>query len=180
MENKLQNKRRSLYIRRTVLALLVVLTALFQHTRSALPTIGSARMFPLVVLVAVIALFERSLAGVFFGFFAGVLWDYASVTGDGFFAVALCLVGFFCGVLSSFVLRNNIFSALLTSAASLVVCLSAYWFGFVFLKGYDPGASLLLRFYLPSAALSLVFVPIYYYLIRAVKRALDGPKRIVV
>ncbi len=179
MNDALLRYKKSLYIRRALIAVLVVLTALFQHTKGALPVIGGVRAMPLVVLVAVIALFERSLAGLLFGLLAGVLWDFASSTGDGFFAVVLCLVGFLCGVASSFVLRNNIFSALFVSAVSLVSCLGVYWFCFVYLKGYDPQAEHLFGYYLPSCIYSLAFTPVYYYLIRAVKRSLDPPKTLV-
>lgn len=179
MNDALLKYKKSLYIRRVLIVFLIVLTALFQHTRGALPALGGVRAMPLVALVAVVALFERSFAGLLFGLFAGVLWDFASVTGDGFFAVMLCLTGFLCGLASSFLLRNNIFSALTVSFVSLVVCLAAYWFGFVYLKGYDPSAALLLRYYLPSCFYTLVFTPVYYYLIRGVKRALDPPKTLV-
>lgn len=179
MKDALSSYKKSLYIRRALIAVLVVLTALFQHTRGALPTLGGVRTMPLVALVAVVALFERSLAGLLFGLFAGVLWDFASVSGDGFFAVMLCLVGFLGGLASSFVLRNNIFSAFAVSFVSLFVCLVAYWFGFVYLKGYDSSVSLLLRYYIPSCFYTLIFTPVYYYLIRGVKRALDPPKTLV-
>lgn len=179
MNDALLKYKKSLYIRRILIAFLILLTALFQHTRGALPQPFGVRAMPLVALVAVVALFERSFAGLLFGFFAGVLWDFASPDGDGFFAVALCLIGFLCGFASSFLFRNNIFSALALSFVSLLVCLSAYWFGFLFLKGYDPTARLLFRYYLPSCFYSLIFTPIYYYLIRGVKRALDPPKALV-
>ena len=175
----LSSYKKSLYIRRALLALLVVLTALFQNTRGALLQVNGVRAMPLAVLVAVIALFERSLAGFFFGFLAGVLWDFASAGGDGFFAVVLCLVGFLCGAASSFLLRTNVFSALAASFVSILLTLCAYWFCFLFLKGYDPSAKLLLSYYLPSCFYTLVFAPIYYYLIKGLKNALDGPKRFV-
>lgn len=179
MKTELSSHKKSLYIRRSLLALLVVLTALFQNTKGALPSVSGAKAMPLVVLVAVIALFERSLAGFVFGFLAGALWDFAVSDGDGFFAVVLCLVGFLCGAASSFLLRTNVFSALAVSSVSVVVVLCSYWFCFLFLKGYDPSAKLLVGFYLPSCLYTLVFSPIYYYLIKGLKNALDEPKRFV-
>lgn len=179
MNDALLKYKKSLYIRRALIAVLIVLTALFQHTRGALPVLYGVRAMPLVALVAVVALFERSLAGLLFGLFAGVLWDFASASGDGFFAVMLCLVGFLCGLASSFVLRNNVFSAFAVSFVSLFVCLTAYWFGFIYLKGYDSSVSLFLRYYIPSCFYTLAFTPIYYYLIQGVKRALDPPKTLV-
>lgn len=165
------------FIQRAVFALLVLLTALFQNTRGALPVFGNAKAMPLVVLAAVLGLFERSLAGLFFGAFAGALWDTASADTDGFFTLLLCVIGFLSGVLSSFVLRNNIFSALLLSGASTVLCLLFHWFGFVYVKGYDPSAALLLSHYLPSCIYTFLFTFIYYYLVRGIKNALTIPRR---
>lgn len=177
MKTALSSHKKSLYIRRALLALLVVLTALFQNTKGALPSPGGMRAMPLAVLVAVIALFERSFAGFVFGFLAGVLWDFSSADGDGFFAVLLCILGFLFGAASSLLLRTNVFSAFAVSFVGVLLTLFAHWFCFLFLKGYDPGAKFLLSFYLPSCLYTLVFAPIYYYLIKALKTALDGPKR---
>ena len=178
MKTALSSYKKSMYIRRALLALLVVATALFQNTKGALPEFHGVRAMPLAVLVAVIALFERSFAGFAFGFLSGVLWDFSLADGDGFFAVLLCLIGFICGAASSFFLRNNIFSALFVSFVSALVTIGSYWVFFLFLKGYDPSAKLLLSFYLPSCFYTLLFSPIYYYLIRSLKSALDGPKRL--
>lgn len=162
---------------RVIFALLVLLTALFQNTRGALPAFGNAKAMPLVVLVAVLGLFERSLAGLFFGVFAGALWDIASANTDSFFTVFLCVAGFLCGVLSSFVLRSNIFSALLLSGTTTALCLLIHWFGFLYLKGFDPAAVLLVENYLPSCIYTFLFTFVYYYLIRGIKKALALPKR---
>ena len=48
----LSSYKKSLYIRRALLALLVVLTALFQNTRGALLQVNGVRAMPLAVLVA--------------------------------------------------------------------------------------------------------------------------------
>ena len=179
MKSFFESERGRLFSERALLALLVLLTAIFQNTRGALPVFGNARAMPLVVLVAVLGLFERSLAGLFFGAFAGALWDMASADTDGFFTLLLCVFGFLSGILSSFVLRNNIFSALLLSGASTALCLLFHWLGFVYVKGYDPSAALLLGNYLPSFIYTVLFTFIYYYLVRGLRNALQKPKRFV-
>lgn len=176
MKRFFESEKGRRFVERAIFAFLVLLTALFQNTRGALPTFASARAMPLLVLVAVLGLFERSLAGLFFGAFAGALWDMASADTDGFFTVLLCAVGFFSGVLSSFLLRNNIFSALLLSGASTALCLLLHWFGFVYVKGYDPTARLLTGNYLPSCIYTVLFTFICYYLVRGVKNALAKPR----
>lgn len=180
-ENKVkaffESEKGKRFIRRALLALLVLLTALFQNTRGALPAIGNAKAMPLIVLAATLGLFERSLAGLFFGAFAGALWDMASADTDGFFTLLLCAVGFLSGVLSSFVLRNNIFSALLLSGSSTAICLLLHWFGFVYVKGYDPAAALLVSRYLPSAIYTFLFTFVCYYLVRGIANAFSMQKK---
>lgn len=179
MKSFFESERGRRFSKRALLALLVLLTAIFQNTKGALPTFGNARAMPLAVLVAVLGLFERSLAGLFFGAFAGALWDMASADTDGFFTLLLCVFGFLSGILSSFVLRNNIFSALLLSGSSAALCLLFHWFGFVYVKGYDPSAALLFGNYLPSFIYTFLFTFVYYYLVRGIGNALEKPKRIV-
>ena len=90
---------RQLALRRAMFALLLVLAALLQHTKGALPAIGGANCFLLLPLCVAIAMREKSLVAMAFGVLGGALWDFASPSGDGFYAAALCLLCFVCGAL---------------------------------------------------------------------------------
>ena len=82
---------RNIYIRRTLTAVLVFLTALFQHS-GFIPELFGAPAMVLIPLTVCIAMFERSIPGMCFGVLAGLLWDFAISGGDGFFSVMLTAV----------------------------------------------------------------------------------------
>ena len=167
---------KNLYIRRVLFVLLIVLTAVFQHTKGAVPSFFGAKAFLLIPVTVCIAMFEKSMGGLSFGVLAGVLWDFATVRGDGFYAVMLALAGYTAGVAVAYIMRNNIFSALLLSAGASAFVSIGYWVVFILLKGYEGAWGVLFSFYLPSALYSFIFTAGYYYLVRAIVKATTDKK----
>lgn len=162
---------RLLVIRRIIFAVMIVLAAVLQQTDFLLSCVGPARLMLLVPLTVAIAMYEKSLPGLFFGLFAGVLWDAGSVTVDGFYAALLAAVGFGCSVAVILKMRNNIFSCLLLSFASLLVSVTLYWLLFYVLKDYGSDWYVYMKYYISSVLYSVLFVPVHYYFVRAVVRA---------
>lgn len=167
---------RNIYIRRALTAVLIFATALIQHT-GIVPDIFGVSAMLLVPLTVCVAMFERSMSGMCFGVLAGILWDFASVRGDGFFAVILTVIGFFSGALVTFIFRNNIRSALIISFAALLFCNVSYWLMFILNKGYEGAWDVLFSRYLPSVLYSLVFTFVFYYLISLIVKY-TGEKKI--
>ena len=161
---------RNIYIRRAVTAMLVFITALFQHS-GFIPEFFGAPAMLLVPLTVCIAMFERSIPGMCFGALAGLLWDFALSGGDGFFSVILTAVGFTTGVLVTLVFRNNIRAALLLSLGALSFCNISHWLMFIIRKGYEGGFDLLFSRYIPSVLYSLIFVFVYYYIVSLIFKA---------
>lgn len=160
---------RNIYIRRALTVLLIFVSALLQHT-GLIPEFFGVPALVLVPLTVCIAMFERSIPGMCFGILAGVLWDFASSGGDGFFSVVLTAVGFISGALVTFVFRNNIRSAFILSFIALVFCNASYWLMFVLKKGYDGAFEVLFSRYLPAALYSLLFVFVFYWLVSFIHR----------
>lgn len=169
---------KKLYIRRALFIVLTVLTAAFQHTDAAVPDFFGAKAMLLIPLCVCIAMFEKSLGGLTFGVICGVLWDSASAAGDGFFSIALAVAGFLSGAAITYLMRNNIFSALILSAISTLAVNTSYWMIFVLMKGYEGAWSVLWQFYLPSALYSVLFTFIYYYLVRFIVQLTPRDKTI--
>ena len=167
---------RNIYIRRALTVCLVFVTALFQHT-GMLPDLFGAPAMALVPLTVCIAMFERSIPGMCFGVLAGLLWDFATPGGDGFFAVILTATGFFSGALVTFVFRNNVRSAVIISFLSLCVCNISYWMLFILRKGYEGAFDVLFTRYLPSVLYSLIYVFVYYYAVSFISKATADSKR---
>ena len=115
--------------------------------------------------------FRRS--GVFFNFPDGLycaFWDWVSPMGDGFNALFLMLVGAACGILINTLMRNNLFTALLLGGCAHLLYVCLYTVLFVVAEGVGSAGWLFVRFYLPSVLYSLVFLPVFYLLVRAVMR----------
>ena len=168
---------KNLYIRRALFALLLVIAAAFQHTGGAIPAIFGAKALVLIPLTVCIAMYEKSMGGLSFGILAGALWDFATVRGDGFYAVMMALVGYAAGALTVYLVRNHIISALILSAIASVFVTGSYWFVFIFLKGYEGAWDILMHFYLPSAVYSVAFTAVYYYLVRFIVKLTTDKKQ---
>ena len=168
---------KNLYIRRALFAAMLVIAAVFQHTAGAIPSLFSAKAFVLIPLTVCIAMFEKSMGGLSFGILAGVLWDFATVRGDGFYAVIMAVAGYTAGALTVYVLRNNIFSALILSGGASFFVSTVYWFVFIFLKDYEGAWNILRSFYLPSALYSVAFTAVYYYLVRFIVKLTTDKKK---
>ena len=124
------------------------------------------------------AMSEKSLGGLSFGLLAGVLWDFATVRGDGFYAVMLTLAGYVAGAATVYLMRNNIFSALILSAGASLFVSVGYWLIFILISGYESAADILFDFYLPSAVYTLAFTAVYYYIVQFIIRLTTDKKQI--
>ncbi|MBQ8504419.1 MAG: hypothetical protein IJ491_09130 [Clostridia bacterium] len=166
------------YIRKALLVCLVAVTAVFQHTSGAIPSLFGTRAMLLIPLVVAIAVYERSMNGLFFGALAGILWDFATVRGDGFFSVSLAAAGFLCGSLVTYIMRNNLATNLILSLVSTGTVNVVYWLIFIFRKGYEGSAQVLFGYYLPSVLYTMVFAFVYYYLVGFIHKATIKKKSI--
>ncbi|MGN0448483.1 MAG: rod shape-determining protein MreD [Acutalibacteraceae bacterium] len=157
--------KKQLHLRYAIYVILAVLTAAIQHTpRFRVEIFGLAPML-LVPLTVAVAMQERSTVGLFFGALTGVLWDFASSGADGMYTLLLSTIGFFIGVLVSFIIRNNIISAVILNLCACFAVSIAYWGVFIFRKGYEGMYELLFGYYLPCAFVTSLFIFLYYYLI---------------
>ncbi len=123
----------------------------------------------LIPAVICIAMFERDIAGMFFGLFAGALWDMHA-SGASFNALFLLTVGFICGTLINTIMRNNIVTALLLTVIFVPVYEIGYWFFHYIVVGLDMAGFMFLRYYLPGIAYTVVLLPIMFIFIRAVEK----------
>ena len=158
------------YIRRLIFAAGLVFVALLQNTGGLLPSFFGFRAMPLIPAVVCIAMFEREMTGMFFGVFAGLLWDSTASTHGHFHAILLTCIAFACSALITHLFRNNIITASLFSGGALlvynVVCIVR---DLVIGSHWDAGYKIL-TFYIPSGIYSLLFVVIFYFLVRAVEK----------
>ena len=159
-------------IRRLCLAAVLRLAALLQNTVGFLPAFFGIRAMPLIPAVVCVAMFERELPGMFFGVFAGLLWDCASPNGGNFHAIVLTIIAFSCGALITHVMRNNFLTALLLSGGALFVHESCCFVKDMVIGGNLDAAYKVLTFYIPSGVYSLLFALPIYFAVRAIEKKL--------
>ena len=165
----LETERKKLILRRGSLALILLVLSVLQNTDGFFPQIFGVRALLLIPAVVCIAMFERDMAGMFFGLFAGALWDM-NAGGASFNALYLMAVGFICGTLINTIMRNNIVTALLLSVVFIPVYVIGYWFFHFVVGGIDMAGFVFLRYYLPSIFYSAVFLPLMFIGVRAIEK----------
>ena len=165
----LESQNKKLIIRRSCLALIILLISVLQNTDGFFPQIFGIRALILIPAVVCISMFERDIYGMLLGLFAGMLWDVFA-SGASFNALFLLSVGFICGTLINTIMRNNIVTALILSTAAILFYIILYWVFNYVLTGFDSAAYMLLRYYLPSVLYTAVFTPIMFIIIRNVEK----------
>ncbi|MBR2868893.1 MAG: hypothetical protein IKB88_07535 [Clostridia bacterium] len=165
----LEPERKKLILRRGSLALILLVLSVLQNTDGFFPQIFGVRALLLIPAVVCIAMFERDTAGMFFGLFAGALWDM-NASGASFNALYLFAVGFICGTLINTIMRNNIITAKLLSMIFIPVYVIGYWFFHYIVGGLDMAGFMFLRYYLPSIAYTALFLPLLFIGVRSIEK----------
>lgn len=163
-----QNKKNN--VRRLILAGLLVVLCMIQNTRFLLPEPFGARAFLLIPAVVCIAMFEREISGIFFGLFAGILWDTFAARGFCFNAVVLTLIGFACGFLISHVVRNNILTVFILSGSALLLYGLVYFVVFYLFGSYEGAFLAYTKFFGASFVYTILFTPLFYAVVKAIAK----------
>lgn len=162
--------RKNVYKKYALYSLVIFLAAVCNNS-GLVPDLFSLDAMLMVPLCVVIALHEKSMPGMCFGILCGAIWDMGSSHADGFYTVMLTAVGFVCGSLAAFFVRNNIMSALLLTFMSTFACNTVHWVIFYLRNGYEGAFGVLFSYYLPSAVYTLIFGAIFYYVINYIYKA---------
>ena len=154
-------------LRRLSLAALMIFVFLLQNTGGLFPAPGGVHAMLLVPLTVCIAMFERELAGVFYGLLAGAMLDAFSAHTVCFHGISLTIIGFICGALITYFMRNNLSCAMILSAASVFLYNSVYFI--IFCASKAPGNVLVFyfRYYFLSVVYTIIFTPLLYFIVRA-------------
>ena len=165
----LETERKKLILRRGSLALILLVLSVLLNTDGFFPQIFGVRALLLIPAVVCIAMFERDLAGMLFGLFAGALWDM-NAGGASFNALYLLAVGFICGTLINTIMRNNIITASILGMIFIPVYIVGYWFFHYIVGGLDMAGFVFLRYYLPSIAYTAAFLPLMFIIVRSIEK----------
>ncbi len=156
-------------MRRVVFFFLILGFGILQNS-AVLPTVFGMRLLPLLPLAVTVGMFERETYGLMFGLLAGVIWDMNTASADGIYALLFALVGFVCGLLMTYLMMNNLLTAYILTGFWGLVYAGVSWLVSVGVHGVESGLKLMFTFYLPTALLNILLMPIFYYLTRAIKK----------
>ena len=157
-DRKTKIKRYAIYVA------IIIIAEFLQNSNLAFPDIFGARTFLLIPLGVAVSMHEREVPSGIFGAFIGLVWDI-SCASDGFNTLVVTLLCATCSLCISHLMRKNIITALVLSGSA--VCVYDLLYVIVNLVGEGAGNPIgrMFTFYLPSFIYTMIFVPVFYYLI---------------
>ncbi|MBQ7956868.1 MAG: rod shape-determining protein MreD [Clostridia bacterium] len=159
-----------IYVKRIILAVIIVLAAILQNTPGAFPQFFGTNALILIPVVISVAMFESETVSLAFGLEAGILWDIVSVRGHYFHSVILCIVAFFISMLVRRRIRNTLFSSMVFTFATAFIHNTLYWVFFVLIPNPQGAMGVYFTFYLLSCIYTLIVGIAVYLIIRPVER----------
>lgn len=154
--------------RRIILAVMLLVTFLLQTTGGFFPAPFGIHACLLVPATVCIAMFEREFSGLFFGLAAGMALETVSPDSVCFYSVIFTLIGFCSGILITYLMRNNLVTALIFTFSFTLILNSLYCLFFYLFDGVNISFLFYLKYYFVSAIYTSVFTPIFYLLVRLV------------
>ena len=151
-----------------IFTLIILCAHLLQNSLMIFPKIAGIRPILLISVAVCIAMFEGEVIGAVAGLFAGALWDTVTVTADGYNAFYLAVACAICGFLLRVFMRNNIITYIMMNSAVTLLYCASYVLFFIAARGIDGSGEIFVRYYFPMAIYSLVLMPLWYVIIRAV------------
>ncbi len=135
---------------------------------------------PLLILplAAAVSFFEAEFESAVFGVFCGFFMDMAADRLFGFTSLWLMICCMLLSLLSTYLIRRNLFNYLLSTAAlSAIVGFIDYVFS-IYLWQSDAGAYTVTHLVIPAMLSALVLSPIIYWFIKLLNKKLSTePKR---
>ena len=159
-------------LKRILLFVAVIVTAVLQNTDGFLPDIFGARIFLMIPLVISIGMSEGEISGLIYGAVGGCFWDVCSAAPDGFNSLYLAVVGCVSGLLIRFFMRNKLLTQYCICAIATSLHGLLYWIFTVYIPIGDNNFTKLLGFYLPGAVMTTGVSFIVYYAVRYVSNRL--------
>ncbi len=155
------------YIRYGIYSAIILIAFVLQSTSVSFPEIFGARAYLLVCVAISIAMHEREIPAAIFGAACGILADTAAGL-EGFNALVLTILCAVCSILISHLMQNNIVTAFVLSAGATAIYEVLYVIvNYSISIGIVPWRQIS-TFYLPSFVYTLIFVPVFYYIIKKV------------
>ncbi len=164
-----REQRRS-YIYYSTVALMLAAVYFIQSSTPIIPAIFGVKPNPAFVLLIVFAMFGGEWAGIFGGLALGIATDVISAAPDGFNALFMMIVGLISALLSIYLFNRRLPAAMVLTGICSAAYYLALWLVEELPRGYDGVGFYLLRYSLPSAVYSFLFVFPFWFIIGTMSR----------
>lgn len=167
MINYIEKYSPSLYC---ILGFFCMLLFWFQRIPGCSLKIGTA--MPLVLLSAVItiACFLREWAGFWFGLFCGIALDSVLLGSYCFYTLSLAFIGVLSGLTFRFFMNRNIKAVIIAGTLFSLLFFVLKWLFLRVIKGDASLLLFLLKYDIPSALYSAVFIIPLFYFVRHISK----------
>lgn len=152
--------------RAVVYAILLLVLFLIQNLLVSYVALWGVRAMFIPVAVVCVALFEGGVWGAMFGLAAGYFADMGFAENTVLFTILFPVIGYFTGVLGKYTLRKAFITALVLSAAALMLAAFCQMFPFLFFE--DTKIWPVLKTGFLQVLWSLPFIFVIYYPCRAI------------
>lgn len=151
-------------------AVIILVTFLLQTTDGAFPAPFGIHACLLLPATVCIAMFEREFSGLFFGLASGMMLDSVSSDTVCYYSILFTLIGFVTGMLITYLMRNNLVTALIFTAFFSLLHTALYCLFYYFFDKADISFGVYIRYYFTSAIYTVLFTPIFYLITRAIEK----------
>ena len=131
------------------------------------PALLGARPFLILPVLFSIAMLEDEFTGLGFGVFIGLLMDISCGYVLGFHAILLGILGYFVGLLAVNLVKTNVLTVLLLTAAGVAIVGCLEFVFFYCLRKYGDMGYAFQYHYLPMMAYTFLPTPILYFFNKA-------------
>ena len=150
----------------TFISVIALLLYILDSTGILTFKIGNTHPILLIPLLVAVSMAAREWVGLVFGGLLGILLDITSADSYCFNLILLSFIGCACGLFCSYVINNNIYSALILSLSSAFIYFTLKWLVFYVFDGNRDVFIFFVNYTLISAIYTALFIIPFYYLIR--------------
>lgn len=154
----------------TIVSVSIVLLYLLDSTEILTLKIGSSHPILLIPLLVSVSMVAREWVGLIFGCLVGILLDITAADTYCFNLIMFTIIGCVCGLLCSYFVNDNIYSALVLSICSSLAYFVIKWLVFFVFSGNPESLVYLVNHSLISAIYTSLFIVPFYYIIHFISK----------
>ncbi len=151
-------QRRHTYVYYSLIGILLAIVFFLQTSTNLFPAVFGVKPNPAFILLLLLSMFGGEWAGIFGGLALGIATDVVSSAPDGFNSLFMMLAGLGSALMSVYLLNRRLPAAMVLTGGGALCYYLALWLVSVLPKGYDGVWLYPLRYSLPQAFYSFLFV----------------------